>query len=30
VLPEKSGVSWSSDLHFAAVGQAIGRGSVCN
>ncbi len=29
VLPELSGVSWSSDLRYAAVGQGFGRGSVC-
>ena len=29
VLPELSGVVWSSDLRYAAVGQNFGRGGVC-
>jgi hypothetical protein len=29
VLPELSGVSWSPDLRYAAVGQALGRVGVC-
>ena len=29
VLPELSGVSWSPDLKYAAVGQALGRAGVC-
>jgi hypothetical protein len=30
VLPELSGVSWSPDLRYAAVGQALGRAGVCD
>lgn len=29
VLPELSGVSWSPDLRYAAVGQGFSRGGVC-
>jgi hypothetical protein len=29
VLPELSGVNWSGDLRFAAVGQGFGHGDVC-
>ena len=29
VLPELSGVTWSPDLRYGAVGQGFGRGGVC-
>ena len=30
VLPDLSGINWSDDLRYAAVGQGLGRGDVCD